>query len=216
MSVLDSLDQRDWTAVRRHYDNRIRVHNRLLKLHQQRSVAKFVDLALGLTDPAANYSAVEHSLGPRILAENINPEQRIFDLAGEFVTLASARTVPEIIRKAQLGHLRIGVGSELSCMVNPQVCWVANTRTIWTHLVVKHADNIAKADEELKLYRDADVTSEMAYAMWTHIHAELDVALTRIAELAHEHSKRAKVVPGTIKYLWADATASRLYDMHHN
>jgi len=46
-------------------------------------------------------------------------------------------------------------------MVNPPVCWVANTRTIWTHLVIKHADSIAKADEELKLYREADVTSEI-------------------------------------------------------
>ncbi len=34
--------------------------------------------------------------------------------------------------------------------MNPGVCWVANTRTIWANLVVKHADNIAETNEELE------------------------------------------------------------------
>jgi hypothetical protein len=100
-------------------------------------------------------------------------------------------------------------------MVNPQVCWVANRRTIWTHLVVKHADNVGKADAELELYRDSDETSEMAYSKWAAIHAELRVALTRIAEEGYTLATKAKIPPGDIIFLWADAIASRLYSMYH-
>jgi hypothetical protein len=82
--------------------------------------------------------------------------------------------------------------------------------------VVKHGDNLAKADEELKLYRDADVTSEMAYHMWSAIHAELDVALTRIAKLSQQYSVEAGVDPGAVIYLWADAIASHFYDRYHS
>jgi len=100
-------------------------------------------------------------------------------------------------------------------MVNPNVCWVANTRTIWTHLVIKHADNVAKADEELSLYRQADTTSEMEYSSWSAIHAELDVALTRVAEIGGSLARKAGVIQGDISYLWADAIASYLYGAYH-
>ena len=123
--------------------------------------------------------------------------------------------MPDLISLARLAYLKIGVGSEISCMVNPKVCWVANTRTIWTHLVIKHADSIRKADEELKHYRQADVSSEMDYQMWTAIHAELRVALTRIAELGQENAKKSKITPGGITYIWADAIASALYEANH-
>ena len=80
------------------------------------------------------------------------------------MALAEACDVPTLIKQARLQYLRIGVGSEISCMVNPSVCWVANTRTIWTHLVIKHGYDVAKAEAELAAYRDDDATSEMAYA----------------------------------------------------
>jgi hypothetical protein len=80
----------------------------------------------------------------------------------------------ELIKRARLKYLQIGVGSEISCMVNG-VCRVANTRTIWTHLVIKHGYDVAKADEELELYREADVTSEMAYVSCQH---EIEVRRT--------------------------------------
>ena len=90
--------------------------------------------------------------GPKILTENINAERRVGDLAEKFIALRTAARF-RLIRGAQLQYLQIGVGSEASCMLNPEVCWVANTRTIWTHLVIKHADDFAKANEELKLYQ---------------------------------------------------------------
>lgn len=212
MSILSSVD---WPSVRRHYDTRARVSDYLKALQQDNSTIKFADLALGISNPDANYSAAEHWLGPKILENNINAEKQVFDLAYKFAKLENARQVPELIKKAQIKYLQIGVGSEISCLINPEVCWVANKRTIWTHLIIKHADNVAKADEELKLYNEADATSEMAYRMWAAIHAELDVALTRIAEQGSVLAKAAKIEPGNIVYLWADAIASHLYDIYH-
>jgi len=185
-------------------------------LLQQQLASKFAGLALGIGDPDGNYSAAEHGLGPKVLVSNANAEQRLLVLATEFIGLPDAHVVPELIRRAQLKYLQIGVGSEISCMVNPQVCWVANTRTIWTHLVIKHADNVQKADEELKLYREANVSSEMAYAAWADIHNRLDVALTRVAELGQDSARKAGITPGPILYLWADAIAGHLYGIYHD
>lgn len=98
--------------------------------------------------------------------------------------------------------------------MNPEHCWVANVRTIWTHLVVKHADNFKRADEELELYRDAGVGSEMDYQMWEAIHAELAASMTRIAEEGRRLAMKVKVTPGSVTYLWADAIANRLYEQN--
>jgi len=213
LSVLDSIN---WADVRRDYDVRVHVHTDLQRFRQQNAIDKFTDLALGINDSDGNYSAAEHGLGPKVLAFNANASQRVFDLAGQFVSLTDALPVPDLIRRAQLKYLQIGVGSEISCMVNPEVCWVANTRTIWTHLVIKHGYDVAKADEELKLYREADVASEMAYEAWAEIHAKLDVALTHVAKLGRERAKSANVAPGNIIYIWADAIASHLYGSYHD
>jgi hypothetical protein len=212
MNVLSSVD---WRAVERHYRDRAKASQSLAQLLQQQAASSFANLALGISNPSGNYSSVEHGLGPKILGSNAKAEARILALAKNFSQLDRARIVPELIRNARLKYLQIGVGSEISCMINPKVCWVANTRTIWTHLVIKHNDNIGKADQELALYREADVTSEMAYQMWAAIHAELDVALTRVGEIGKQLAKSAGIVPGDITYLWADAIASALYDRYH-
>lgn len=160
MSALGTIT---WPKVRSHYDERVQIHGELSALRAKGTARRFVNLLLGVSNAAGNYSAEEHALGPKILTENVNAERRVGDLAEKFIALKTAREVPRLIRGAQLRYLQIGVGSEASCMLNPEVCWIANTRTIWTHLVIKHADDFDKANEELKLYRNADVTSEMAY-----------------------------------------------------
>jgi len=83
-------------------------------------------------------------------------------------------------------------------------------------LVIKHADNFAVANEALGLYRDAEATSEMPYQVWVAIHAELAASMTRIAEEGERLAIAAWVRPGGIKYLWADAIANALYELHHN
>jgi hypothetical protein len=211
MSVLDELN---WVEVKEQYDVRMGVRARLDRHFSATDYRNFFDLALGISDSAGNYSAVEHNLGPQVRAANPDSDQQVSRLAGSFRQLSSAREVPELIRNAQIRYLSIGVGSELSCLMNPTVCWVANTRTIWTDLVVKHADDFNRANEQLDLYRTADVDSEMDYAAWSGIHAELDVALTRISEEGSQLARTASVKPGSIKYLWADAIANAVYEAH--
>jgi hypothetical protein len=214
MSALAALD---WHAVKDHYLQRIQIHRDLLRLHEDEEVAKFARLVLGITNEAGNYSAAEHGLGPQILAANgPNAARRVFDLAGTFLSLKTARDVPRIIKEARIQYLQIGVGSEASRVVNPKVCWVVNTRTIWAHLVIKHADNFAQANEALRLYRTTDATSEMAYQIWAAMHRELATSMTRIAEEGEKLSQRAAIEPGSIKFLWADAIANALYAMHND
>lgn len=212
---MPALDELDWNDVRAHYDHRVDVHNRLLKLHRGGLTEPFAKLLLGISDPAGNFSANQHGLGPKILQTNANAEHRVYQLASALIAVTKPREVPPLIRSAALSYLAIGVGSEASCLLNPTVCWVANTRTIWTHLVVKHADDFAKADEELKLYRDADSSSEMAYAIWRQIHGLLETSMTRIAKEGARRATQDGVTPGSITYLWADAIADALYVWRH-
>ena len=100
-------------------------------------------------------------------------------------------------------------------MLNSHVCWVANTRTIWTHLVIKHADNFRKADEELQLYRDHNDSSEMAYRIWVAIHRELSVSMMRVASEGERLAKMASIKPGSTKYIWADAISNALYASYY-
>jgi len=212
MSVLSGLD---WSEVRAHYDERVGVHKELLNLLKSGPTDRFAKLLLGISDPNGNYSAAEHGLGPKILSSNRNAPPRVADLAARFRLVSKAREVPPLIHAADLSYLAIGVGSEASCMMNPKVCWVANTRSIWTHLVIKHADDVEKANEELKLYRDTNPSSEMAYAIWTEIHRLLETSMTRVAEDGARLAARDGVKAGVITFLWADAISSALYAQYH-
>lgn len=213
MTVLAELD---WAGVRELYDRRFEAHRRLLRLLDAGDARSFARLLLGVGDPIGNYSAAEHGLGAKVLASNGNDvEARIMKLGSSLRTLPSARTVPQVIRAASLKYLWIAVGSEASCLLNPEVCWVANTRTIWAHLVLKHKDDIARADEELRLYRDEDASSEMAYRIWQEIHRSLGRELTLLAERGSAMAVDEGVEPGKSPYLWADAIASELYQRHH-
>jgi hypothetical protein len=212
MSVLSELC---WADVRAHYDRRVDVHQKLLRLHDAGPSEEFSRLLLGVSNASGNYSAAEHHLGPKILAENPDVHRRLHTLASELRKLTSARSVPSVIRAAGLSYLAIGVGSEASCLMNPRVCWVANTRSIWTHLVQKHQDCVGKADEELKLYRESDAASEMAYRMWAAIHGQLERSLTRVAERGAASALLEDVEPGEITFLWSDAISSALYAAHH-
>src|SRR2546427_771476 len=113
MTILQRID---WQAVRGQYERRIMVSKRLRALHEQGKIKDFGQMAVGLTDPDANYSASEghRPLGPDILNSNMNAERQIFALAGKFISLAGARQVPELIKTAQIKYLFVGVGSEIS------------------------------------------------------------------------------------------------------
>ncbi|MBS1002256.1 hypothetical protein JK169_14855 [Acetobacter persici] len=215
MSVNSVLDVIIWNDALEHYKARMRVHRRLLALHESRKTSAFAKLLLGISDNQGNYSARDHGLGPRILSENLNAEMSLFRVSEKFLTLENAYNVPKIIREANLKYFRIGVGSETSCMINPQVCWISNTRSIWTHLVFKHGGNFSRANEELELYRNEDETSEMAYRKWAAIHRDMKDTLAEILNQGSLRAKSALIEPGKVKYLWADAIANALYAYHH-
>src|SRR5438874_1144489 len=109
MSALGSLN---WSSIRGHYDERVEIHHQLLDLHRGGNTRQFARLALGISNAAGNYSADEHKLGPQVLSGNLNSEKRVFDLAGRFIRVTAAHTVPQLIRDVGLRYLQIGVGSE--------------------------------------------------------------------------------------------------------
>lgn len=207
----------DWQERRNQYDERVEVHDRLLTLFLANEREEFAELLVGVTgDGVANYSAHKHTLGPRILdpRNNAAAERRVFELAEDFRNIRVGREVPRTIKDAAPKYLSIGVGSEASCLMNPDTCWVVNTRTIWMQLIYKHND-LTRANRELALYRDADESSEMAYDKWVSLHSEVGKAMIFVAQDGDELAARAGVEPGSIKSLWADAIASGLYEHHH-
>ncbi|MEA3369002.1 MAG: hypothetical protein U9Q24_01395 [Candidatus Ratteibacteria bacterium] len=205
------LQKLKFIDVRELYDERMCVHRRVKTEFKQGNIGQYVQLALGITDNRGNYSAAEHGLGPRILSSS--PKSRVFKLAQQLYECKSPKQLPDVVSQTGIKFLKISVGSEMAAMLRPKTFWVTNVRTIWAHLLIKHADDVRKANEELELYRDPERTSEMDYRIWSEIHVKLDVALTRLAELGKEEADRQKVKPGTFTYLWADAIANSLYEM---
>ena len=183
----------------------------LLKRNQMRD---FAELAIGLSEAAGNYSAAEHPKIQVSIPTNLNWYGRVVNLAKQFVPLRDAEQVPALIERARLDYLKISVGSEISCMVNPQVCWVCNRRTIWTHLAWTR--DIREAQQLLEAFKLGDADSEMAYSNWAAgFHSELGKSLRQVAEEGGRRSREANVQPGEFVFLWADAMASQVYDNYH-
>jgi hypothetical protein len=212
MLLLEGLD---WAGIRRHYEDRVKESQNLRELAAVSNIKDFVELALGLPGKeTGNYSAAEHNLGPKILASNRNALEGVYELAQKFLLLDNAMAVPELVRRAQMKYLQIGVGSEISCMVNPEVCWVCNTRTIWIHLA--NTQGIRQAEEALQLFREGSSDSDMAYGSWANAyHPELSPSLLSLANAGSALAMKADVIPGEISYLWADAIASAAYGKYH-
>lgn len=206
----------DWTRVRSHYDDRVATHKKLQRLYQRGQLVDFVDLILGISDPTGNYSANDHHLGPKILT-NRNADNQIWQLATEFMT-ATGFEVPELVKLANINNLAISVGSEASCMLSPEECWVTNTRTVYTHLVFHHGGNtraISMANEALTLFRQHDRDSEMDYGRWmAPFHLEILQTSDQILSEGDACAEAAGVTPGTVRYLWLDAIASAFYDRY--
>jgi len=198
--------------VKSHYRSRKAIHSELVGLLQAQKANEYVKLALGITNSHGNYSADEHKLGPRILAENTNAITRVFCLGQRLIECHSVSDIPTIIYSAQLSSLKIGVGSEMALMIRPNDFWVGNVRTIWAHLLIKHNWDFDIANEELSLYRDADSSSEMSYHIWKEIYLSMKSNLTVLINLGSEYAKKEGIKPGKLKYLWADAIANALYE----
>src|SRR4051812_19931941 len=121
-----TLSDLDMGAVRNHYLLRERTHHRLRRLYDAENVREFVRLALGMTEPAGNYSAAEHVIGPKILAASACSEQAVFDLATAIENCPTVNHLPSVIYERSITHLKISVGSEIAMMLKPDIHWVGN------------------------------------------------------------------------------------------
>ncbi|WP_425618990.1 hypothetical protein NA78x_002717 [Anatilimnocola sp. NA78] len=200
--------------VREHYLTRERTHATLWQLFETGRIEEYVNLALGITDPAGNYSAAEHGLGPRILNENTH--QEVFDLATDIQACPSTHHLPDLINRHRLPYLKISVGSEIAMMLRPNVHWVGNVRTIWSHLLIKHGGKRSKANQEFKLYKDGERNSEMEYQIWRDIYLAIEPNILMVGRLASEAAAVQDIEPGTLRFMWPDAVASFLYDKFAN
>lgn len=209
MFVLTKLNAR---TIKKHYRARLKIHELLTSLHDARKYKQYAELALGITDPAGNYSAAEHGLGPRILETSTT--RTIWILAQSLRACTTATEVTNAIYQANIDYLKISVGSEMAMMLQPKTFWVGNTRTIWTHLVYKHNGDYRKADYELSLYHDRERPSEMDYAVWKDIYLSMKSNLDSISTTANRWAIAHKIAPGKRKYLWVDAICNGLYAEH--
>ncbi len=201
----------DMHAVRELYLHRELVHLELRRLFDNGAVHDYIQLALGISDSAGNYSASEHGLGPRILAEST--EEAVFDLATVIEQCPNAHHLPELIYHNSLNYIKISVGSEIAMMLKPNDYWVGNVRTIWAYLLQKHDGDQQRANQEFCLYRDGERDSEMNYQIWRDIYLALENALSQLGCVSSQAAQTQGVAPGLLRFLWPDAVASFLYDV---
>jgi hypothetical protein len=208
---LKFITELDFTAVHDHYHRRMNVSRRLGSLLSSGATNEYVNLALGIDDAYGNYSAADHDLGPRILS--VRSGASVFKLGSALATARSEKDVQRMIYHANIPYLKIGVGSEMAMLLQPEFHWVANTRSIWSHLLVKHR-SLSKANEELKLYRTGSQDSEMAYKVWCAVHTEMMPNFKKLASAGYLIADEQRVEPGPNAYIWADAIASALYEKY--
>jgi hypothetical protein len=204
------LDQLEMQSVAKHYDERLSVSEHLRKLLKHGDAKQFALVALGISEPHANYSAKEHGLGPRILSA-VRPTA-VLNLATKLAQSATPLEMVESIYRENIPYLKISVGSEIAMMIEPEKFWVANTRSVWAHLLVKHKFDYRKANEELKLYRDDDEDSEMAYKKWKAIYFEMRSNLVELGRRVEKRAAKQKISVGAAKNIWFDAIANALYE----
>jgi hypothetical protein len=195
------LDHVHMNKIREHYDARVGISERLRQLHHRQEFGAFAQLSLGISSEGqGNYSARDHSLGPQILSRV--PAKDIHRLAGDLFGAKSAREMLKIVYDRKIPYLKVSVGSEIAMMMNPQAFWVANTRSVWACLLVKHDFNYRTANEELSLYRDDEEVSEMHYRKWRDICLVMKEYLIELG----------KIEVGKIRNIWHDAIANALYE----
>jgi hypothetical protein len=197
--------------VREHYLRRIAVGKELRRLLKSGSVNPYVQLALGIAASEGNYSASEHNLGPRILSER--PPQSVFGLAAELAACHTATAAMlDTIYSAAIPWLKVSVGSEMAMMLKPATFWVANTRTVWAHLLLKYDFDYNIANEALDLYRIGDQNSKMVYQIWKGIYLEMASSVVALTALGNSEAEQQSVTAGTKPNLWFDAIANALYE----
>jgi hypothetical protein len=211
MSGSADLDHLDMEKIRGHYESRLEISERLKQFHNQQEFKSFAELTLGITsDGQGNYSARDHALGPQILS-NTSPKD-IYILASDLIDLDDPREMLRTIYDRNIPYLKVSVGSEIAMMMKPQTFWVANTRSVWAHLLVKHNFNYRIANEELSLYRDDEEESEMHYRKWREICLVMKQTLVELGKRGDKQASKQRMQVGKIRNIWHDAIANALYE----
>ncbi|MDD5213981.1 MAG: hypothetical protein PHQ03_00390 [Methylococcales bacterium] len=206
------FDKLNMQLVKKHYDARFRCHEHLLDLLSTARKEDYLEIALGIGEFSyGNFSANEHHLGERILSHS--PHERLFELAQSFMNDTSPlKMLKSIYVDFNLPYLKIGVGSEMAMMLKPNTFWVANVRTLWTHLLLKHNYDLDKANEELSLYRTQD-DGEMRYEVWREIYPKMKKSIDKTCEQGNNAALTQSVTPpNSCHYMWFDVIASSLYE----
>lgn len=206
-SPLHTLNMQD---VHSHYLRRISFGKKLRAFLRDNVVGSYVPLSLGISTPEGNYSASDHGLGPKILSGR--PPASVFSLA---ISLSSCRTATgmlDAVYSAAIPYLKVSVGSEMAMLLQPASFWVANTRTVWAHLLLKHDFDYKTADEALYLYRVDDQNSEMSYKVWKAIYHEMGSSVVALTALGTKEAERQNASAGKKQNLWFDAIANALYE----
>ncbi|MCI0632232.1 MAG: hypothetical protein L0Y44_16435 [Phycisphaerales bacterium] len=210
MSLANIVGQLDMDAVREHYLHRERTHRELRGLLEAGEIHEFVQLALGISSDTGNYSAAEHGLGPRILAES--NETAVFRLATEIEACPTSRRLPQVIYQHSVPFLKISVGSEIAMMLKPAVHWVGNVRTIWSDLLVRNDGDANRANQALTAFRAQERDGEMPYDIWRDLYLALEQSLSELGRVGSVAANAQSVPTGTLRFMWPDALASHLFD----
>jgi hypothetical protein len=210
--MLELLKSLDWEEVASFYTMRVDLHRTAIALMNENRTEEFARLALGISDPAGNFSASRHRLGRLVLARNNNAAGQVFKLARRLREEEIGWRAPEVIYAAAISYAKISVGSEIGLLVNPERMWVTNERSVWASLVVKHDGNMDLVDSEYELYVNDDPNSEMHYSNWAALHAEL--VGTSMVSLLEKARQSGVSLPsdGETDFLLADSIASFMYD----
>ena len=207
---MELLSRISMAHILQHYEARFLIHEHMVELLTTDSADEFARLALAISNRRANYSAYEHGLGKRVLAQP-SRARSVFRLAVDLFKCTKASEVPAIIKRHSIPYLKISVGSEIAMLLRPDDFWVANVRTVWAYLLVKHAYDFGLANEELELYRDGERSSEMNYEVWWELHRLLETSQIHLHDLGVREAQRQGSGVGGMRFLWADAIANEVY-----
>lgn len=189
-----------------YYEKREIAQSKLLDLFRNEEIVRYVELALGMTDHAGNYSASSiPDAANKILMNCGDDHRRIFDLAKVLYDCPNANELPKVIEEEGVKHLKTAIGSEMAMMLRPKSFWVGNTRTLFAHLLLT-LDSPSAAREEWRVSKNS-----MNSQRWAVMYPLIGESMLQLNKIAIDVAKGKGDTRGRILYLWADAVASDLF-----
>jgi hypothetical protein len=193
------------------------VSDKLIELHDSSKKTEFVKLLIGESNPAGNYSASEHGHDANIWYNN--RPQLIWDFGTELLYDASDEfSIISAIENHAISYLKLAIGTEMACMLRPKDFYVANSRTCWGFLVVKHNGDRALATEEWNAYQGSledlrwNKFTDEEYCMVKDLYvSEMRPRIDVLYEESLKWTNGDLSLISQYKYLWVDSICSHFY-----